>query len=98
MDPSRMNLSAAVVVALLVMTAEMAPAQAVTCKHLSGKFRGWCLLSDHCAEVCKTEGKGYTGGLCLGALGIILRCYCLIPCTAAVPAGDKAVELRVSNE
>ncbi|TVU04055.1 hypothetical protein EJB05_50388, partial [Eragrostis curvula] len=61
----------------------MASVQAESCEclHLSGKFHAWCLNPENCADVCRTQGKGYAGGRCHGFLA---RCYCTLPCAKAI--------------
>ncbi|TVU31870.1 hypothetical protein EJB05_23574, partial [Eragrostis curvula] len=90
MEHSWRNFSASIVILLLVvMATEMAQVQAKECYslHLSGRFHWLCLNTDHCSEVCRSEGKGYTGGKCLGWRD---RCYCILPCALASAAAPEA--------
>ncbi|TVU31869.1 hypothetical protein EJB05_23573, partial [Eragrostis curvula] len=81
MEPSREKLSAAVVLLLLVLAADMGTqVQAGECLSRSIRFRGLCFSSNRCADVCRQEGNGYSGGSCRG---INLRCFCITPCTTA---------------
>jgi hypothetical protein len=67
------------------LVAEMASVEAGDdCYHLSGKFKGWCLYPDHCADVCSTESDHNLGGTCRGFPS---RCYCK---ALFCPQGPKA--------
>ncbi|CAN6294445.1 unnamed protein product [Urochloa humidicola] len=81
MEASQRNLSAAVVVVvLLVMAAEMALVQAGECLSKSTTFEGWCLDSDLCNDKCLEESNAYSGGKCRG---IRFTCWCITPCASA---------------
>ncbi|TVU31868.1 hypothetical protein EJB05_23571 [Eragrostis curvula] len=104
MEPSGRNLSAAVVVVvLLVMSADMARVQAEgNCYYASGTFHGWCLWPPNCEKTCRKEssptrpGQNYDGGVCIG--GFDAKCYCSEPCSkvlrGATAHGDQAVGAR----
>jgi hypothetical protein len=56
------------------------------CYHLSGKFKGWCLYPDHCADVCFTESDNNLGGKCRGFPS---RCYCKTYCAQGPKAAPR---------
>ncbi|TVU04054.1 hypothetical protein EJB05_50387, partial [Eragrostis curvula] len=79
MEPSRAKLSAAVLLLLLALAADMGPrVQAGECLSRSRSFRGLCFSSHRCANACRQEG--YSGGSCRG---LYFRCFCITPCTTA---------------
>ncbi|RCV44020.1 hypothetical protein SETIT_9G340700v2 [Setaria italica] len=83
MKPSQRDLSSAAVLLLVVMAAEMASVEAKSdgyCYYPSGKFKGWCLYTDHCADVCEDESNKYVDGKCRGFPS---RCYCMTMCPRA---------------
>ncbi|KAL6905264.1 hypothetical protein ACP4OV_002865 [Aristida adscensionis] len=90
MEPSRENLSKAVVLLLLTlaMATEMGRVQARDCWRQSVRLPGiLCVRDDYCAIGCREEGKGYTGGRCLSHLHEYgIRCMCSKPC----PDGELA--------
>ena len=47
------------------------------CLSQSFKFKGFCLSSDTCAEVCKKEG--FQGGKCKME-NAVRKCFCTKPC------------------
>jgi len=47
------------------------------CLSQSLKFKGFCLSSDTCAEVCKKEG--FQGGKCKME-NAVRKCFCTKPC------------------
>ncbi|KAF7056111.1 hypothetical protein CFC21_063550 [Triticum aestivum] len=76
MNSSRKFFMVVVVLALLVVATEMAPAQAVDCRTASTRFNGICILDSSCANMCITEGF-LAGGDCEG---LHRRCMCKTPC------------------
>ncbi|KAF8732285.1 hypothetical protein HU200_016265 [Digitaria exilis] len=48
-----------------------------TCRHLSGKYRGWCVNDQSCTAVCKDESSDNIGGVCDDTPD---RCYCITNC------------------
>ncbi|RCV18396.1 hypothetical protein SETIT_3G298000v2 [Setaria italica] len=89
MKPPRMNLSAAAVVAvvlLIVLAGDMAPVEAL-CSHLSGDFKGWCTSTRKCQNVCLLESYDNIDGKCQGWFPA--RCWCISnicsPAAAAAP-------------
>ncbi|CAL4985953.1 unnamed protein product [Urochloa decumbens] len=74
---SNFSAATAVVLLLVILSAEMASVAADTCKHLSGSFSGYCFRNDHCASTCKMESNDNTGGMCFD---FISKCYCLTQC------------------
>ncbi|RCV18919.1 hypothetical protein SETIT_3G341800v2 [Setaria italica] len=81
MVPSpRKNLSAAaaIVLLLIVMTAEMSCVEGNYCRHLSGKYHGWCIDDWHCSDTCIDEDKVHNlTGHCHD---FPPRCYCVTHC------------------
>ncbi|CAL8098022.1 unnamed protein product [Prunus armeniaca] len=87
MERSMRLVSAALVLALLLVATEMGPmavegrsAKKVgpkkrTCESQSQKFKGICFLTSNCATSCKTEG--FNGGQCRG---FRRRCFCSKAC------------------
>ncbi|CAL4990522.1 unnamed protein product [Urochloa decumbens] len=74
------NLSTAAVIVLLliVSTAEMSCVEGFNyCKHLSGKYHGWCRSNGSCDDTCLDEDKSNVSGEC-GDLPP--RCYCYTYC------------------
>ncbi|CAL4940385.1 unnamed protein product [Urochloa decumbens] len=80
MESSQQKLSAAVVLLLLVMAAEMGPVQVGECLSESTTFKGWCLDSGSCNDTCLQESTAYSGGKCRG---IRFQCWCITPCASA---------------
>ncbi|XP_044979981.1 defensin Ec-AMP-D1-like [Hordeum vulgare subsp. vulgare] len=76
MDSSRKFFMVVVVLALLVVATEVAPAHAADCKTASTRFNGICILDSSCANMCITEGF-LSGGECEG---LHPRCMCKAPC------------------
>nr|CAB3455685.1 unnamed protein product [Digitaria exilis] len=69
---------AATILLLLVAAAEMASVgEKNTCRHLSGKYRGWCVNDQSCTAVCKDESSDNIGGVCDDTPD---RCYCITNC------------------
>ncbi|EEF48338.1 defensin Ec-AMP-D2 [Ricinus communis] len=62
---------------LLLVATEMGAkvAEARTCESQSHKFKGTCLSTTNCANICKTEG--FHGGRCRG---FRRRCFCTKHC------------------
>lgn len=61
------------------------PVHAGECFTRSTLYTKLCFSSDRCNDACLEEGKGYSGGKCLG---LKLYCQCITPCattTAAAP-------------
>uniref|UniRef100_A0A0E0DB30 Knottins-like domain-containing protein n=1 Tax=Oryza meridionalis TaxID=40149 RepID=A0A0E0DB30_9ORYZ len=75
MESSRKFFPAIVVLLLLVIATEMAPAQARECETESSKFSGMCMIQANCDHICKTEG--FMGGDCRG---FRRRCMCRTQC------------------
>ncbi|CAO1940367.1 unnamed protein product [Urochloa humidicola] len=81
MAPSPRNLSAttAVLLLLVIMSAEMASVEADTCKHLASNYPWVCdEYKRPCEEMCQMESKDNTGGECQDSP--IPRCYCFTNC------------------
>uniref|UniRef100_A0ACD5YZF0 Uncharacterized protein n=1 Tax=Avena sativa TaxID=4498 RepID=A0ACD5YZF0_AVESA len=53
-----------VILLLLVVAIEVAPAQGKECEAVSGRFQGLCIIHANCLSMCLTEG--FTGGRCSG--------------------------------
>ncbi|XP_077221455.1 defensin Ec-AMP-D2-like [Tasmannia lanceolata] len=70
---ARVGLVYLLVLVLLATEMGMHVAEARTCESQSHKFQGTCVRDSNCANVCKTEGQGFTGGHCRGFRG---RCFC----------------------
>ncbi|KAM3372901.1 hypothetical protein ACQJBY_013909 [Aegilops geniculata] len=63
---------------LLVVAMEVAPAQAEearVCETDSTRFKGICMVGTNCANICLTEG--FTSGKCSG---LKRKCICTKPC------------------
>ncbi|PUZ40338.1 hypothetical protein GQ55_9G415200 [Panicum hallii var. hallii] len=60
MEASQRKFSAAVVVLLLVMAAEMGPVQAGECLSQSMTFKGPCFNSNRCNDKCLKESSAYS--------------------------------------
>ncbi|PQP95384.1 defensin-like protein 1 [Prunus yedoensis var. nudiflora] len=87
MDRSMRLVSAALVLALLLVATEMGPMAAEgriakvveskkrTCESQSKKFKGICFLTSYCATSCETEG--FNGGQCRG---FRRTCFCSKAC------------------
>ncbi|KAF0892438.1 hypothetical protein E2562_016725 [Oryza meyeriana var. granulata] len=75
MESSRRFFPAIVVLLLLVVATEVAPAQARECETPSSKFKGMCMIDANCGHLCKTEG--FLGGDCRG---FRRRCMCTTAC------------------
>ncbi|XP_038978481.1 defensin Ec-AMP-D2-like [Phoenix dactylifera] len=77
MERSRRMLPAILLLVLLIVASEMATmkVEARTCESQSHRFKGPCVRSDNCANVCKTEG--FPGGKCRG---FRRRCFCTKHC------------------
>ncbi|CAL4982691.1 unnamed protein product [Urochloa decumbens] len=77
---NKKNLStvAAVVILLIVMNAEMSCVEGNYCKHLSGKYHGWCITNGSCDNTCIDEDKGNISGDC--GDDFPPRCYCWTYC------------------
>nr|CAA65045.1 defensin [Capsicum annuum] len=58
---------------MLVFATDMM-AEAKICEALSGNFKGLCLSSRDCGNVCRREG--FTSGVCRG---FPLKCFCRKP-------------------
>ncbi|KAL6905263.1 hypothetical protein ACP4OV_002864 [Aristida adscensionis] len=81
MEPSRRKQAATIILLLIiVMAAEMLQVQAGECTSKSKSFRGPCLYSAECSDVCKTESPSNTGGKCNG---LKFTCLCISPCKPA---------------
>lgn len=78
--------------------AELASVEAKSdgyCYHLSGKFKGWCLYPDKCADVCEDESNKYVSGKCRG---FISRCYCMTICLRPQEAPAPAAPETMCND
>ncbi|CAO2150142.1 unnamed protein product [Urochloa humidicola] len=75
-----LSTAAAVILLLIVITAEMSCAERVKyCKHLSGKYHGWCITNGSCDSTCIDEDKGNVSGDC-SDWEFPPRCYCYTLC------------------
>ncbi|KAE8787661.1 defensin [Hordeum vulgare] len=76
MASSQKFFPAVLVLLLLVVAMEVAPAQAErVCETDSTQFKGICMVGTNCANVCLTEG--FTSGKCSG---FKRKCMCTKPC------------------
>ncbi|RLN40261.1 hypothetical protein C2845_PM01G20130 [Panicum miliaceum] len=91
MEASQRKLSAAAVILLLIMAAEMGPVEAGECLSQSMTFKGPCLNSNRCNHKCLVESKAYSGGKCRG---INLICWCITPCAVAPALAPEASPAR----
>nr|QSD59061.1 defensin [Pinus sylvestris] len=74
------RLSALFLLVLLVITIGMMQVQEAEgrmCKTPSGKFKGYCVSSTNCKNVCRTEG--FPTGSCDFHV-TSRKCYCYKPC------------------
>nr|CAB3482538.1 unnamed protein product [Digitaria exilis] len=70
--------AAAIVLLLIVMTAEMYCVEGNYCKHLSGSYHGWCITDGDCDSKCIDEDKRNVSGDCGD---FPPRCYCYTFCS-----------------
>ncbi|KAL6505853.1 hypothetical protein OROHE_023232 [Orobanche hederae] len=70
------SLAIAFVLVMLIFSIGMM-AEARTCESQSKNFKGVCVSNTNCANVCKNEGQGFTGGHCRG---VRRRCFCTKNC------------------
>uniref|UniRef100_A0A0D9W2I5 Knottins-like domain-containing protein n=1 Tax=Leersia perrieri TaxID=77586 RepID=A0A0D9W2I5_9ORYZ len=75
MESSRKFFPAIVILLLVVIASEVAPAQARECETASNKFSGMCMIDANCDHLCKTEG--FLSGTCRG---FRRRCMCTTSC------------------
>ncbi|GMH24447.1 hypothetical protein Nepgr_026290 [Nepenthes gracilis] len=71
-------LFSAIYVLVLLLVMEIGPrvAEGRTCESPSDKYKGYCIHSSNCADICRTEG--FTGGECKGSFH--RRCMCTKNC------------------
>jgi len=48
------------------------------CKHLSGKYHGWCITNESCDNTCIDEDRNNVSGDC--GDDFPPRCYCYTYC------------------
>ncbi|KAG0532130.1 hypothetical protein BDA96_04G082000 [Sorghum bicolor] len=91
MAPSKKNLSA--IMLLIVIVAAVCSMPACTqscpnlplCGHLSGNYHGPCIGDDGCSDVCKDESFDNFCGACDW-----FKCYCYTACSSEIVAVASA--------
>ncbi|KAG2629716.1 hypothetical protein PVAP13_3KG447400 [Panicum virgatum] len=91
MAPSQMNLSAVLLVVVLVLLPVVMAAgesasvgQSICGEHLSGSFKGICIgiiHGDACSNACMNESRDNFDGFCKS-----LQCWCENKCTSGTEA------------
>ncbi|KAG0532132.1 hypothetical protein BDA96_04G082200 [Sorghum bicolor] len=71
MAPSRKNLSAAVLLIIVIMAAVCSMPACGQCRHLSGRYHGLCFRNYACNNACSFEEPEIIYGACDH-----FKCYC----------------------